>query len=99
MLDPRFVKDNLELVNKSLKDRGMEQDLADFEKSFDQRRKILKELEDLGWKKGFLQVSTRSRIGVMELVDTLLNILSKNNSQIQKTRNLNEKKKDVKWHP
>jgi seryl-tRNA synthetase len=47
MLDPRFVKENIEMVNKTLKERGMKQDLAAFEKFFDQRRKVLREGEEL----------------------------------------------------
>ncbi len=51
MLDPKFVNENMELVRKSLKDRGMKEDIGDFEKFFNQRREVLREGEGLKHKK------------------------------------------------
>ncbi|MDD4939556.1 MAG: serine--tRNA ligase [Candidatus Omnitrophica bacterium] len=47
MLDLRFIRENSELVKKSLKDRNLQLDLDGFLKLEDSRRKILTELEDL----------------------------------------------------
>ena len=47
MLDIKFIRDNLDLVKKSLKDRGLKLDLDALIKLDDERRKNLMELEDL----------------------------------------------------
>jgi len=47
MLDLKFIRENSELVKKSLKDRNLQLDLDGFLKLEDSRRKILTELEDL----------------------------------------------------
>ncbi|MCX5701584.1 MAG: serine--tRNA ligase [Candidatus Omnitrophica bacterium] len=47
MLDIKFIRDNLDLVKKSLKDRGLKLDLDALIKLDDERRKTLMELEDL----------------------------------------------------
>ncbi len=51
MLDAKFVKDNLEIVKKSLKDRGWEADLEDFAHLFENRREVLKEVENLKYER------------------------------------------------
>lgn len=47
MLDIKFIRENLDLVKNSIKDRGLNLDLKDLIKLDDSRRKILTELEDL----------------------------------------------------
>lgn len=47
MLEIKFVRQNLELVKKSLADRGEEADLGAFEKADARRRKTLLEIEEL----------------------------------------------------
>ncbi len=47
MLDLRFVRENLEIVKKSLADRGSDLDMAPFEELDQRRRRILPELENL----------------------------------------------------
>jgi seryl-tRNA synthetase len=51
MLDIKFIRENQELVKKSIKDRGLKLDLAGLIKLDDSRRKTLIELEDLRAKK------------------------------------------------
>ena len=51
MLDIKFIRENLNLVKKSIKDRGLKLDLDGLIKLDDSRRKILIELEDLRAKK------------------------------------------------
>ncbi len=47
MLDLKFIRENLDLVEKSIKDRGLKLNLDDLIKLDDARRKILTELENL----------------------------------------------------
>lgn len=47
MLDIKFIRENLDLVKKSVKDRGLKLDLDELIKSDDVRKKVLVELEDL----------------------------------------------------
>ena len=47
MLDLKFVRENLDLVKKSLADRGSDMDMASFEDLDRRRREILPELEGL----------------------------------------------------
>jgi seryl-tRNA synthetase len=47
MLDLKFIRENLELVKQSIKNRNLKIDLDAFIKLDDSRRKILAELEDL----------------------------------------------------
>jgi seryl-tRNA synthetase len=47
MLEIKFVRQNLDAVQKALKTRGQSIDLADFKKCDDERRAILQELETL----------------------------------------------------
>jgi len=47
MLDLKFIRENLDLVKKSIKDRGLELDLDGLVKLDDSRRKALSELEEL----------------------------------------------------
>ncbi|MBU3958827.1 MAG: serine--tRNA ligase [Candidatus Omnitrophica bacterium] len=47
MLDIRFIRENLDLVKKSIKDRGLRLDLDNLIKIDSARRKVLKETEDL----------------------------------------------------
>jgi len=51
MLDLKFIRDNIDLVKKSLEDRNLDLSLDNFVQLYDQRRKILLELEDLRGKK------------------------------------------------
>jgi seryl-tRNA synthetase len=51
MLDIKFIRENQDLVEKSIKDRGLRLDLAGLIKLDDSRRKTLIELEDLRAKK------------------------------------------------
>ena len=46
MLDIKFIRENLDLVKKSIKDRGLKLDLEGLIKLDDSRRKTLNELED-----------------------------------------------------
>ena len=47
MLDLKFIRENLDAVKKSIKDRGLKIDLESLVKLDDSRRKALSELEDL----------------------------------------------------
>jgi seryl-tRNA synthetase len=47
MLDLKFIRENRELVEKAIKDRGLKLDLDDLIKLDNSRRKILTELEEL----------------------------------------------------
>ena len=47
MLDIRFIRENQDLVKKSIKDRGLDLDLAELIRIDQSRRKILIELEEL----------------------------------------------------
>jgi seryl-tRNA synthetase len=47
MLDPRFVRDNLEIVQAKLRQRGLVVDLADFLAADGKRRHLLTEVESL----------------------------------------------------
>ena len=47
MLDIKFIRENPDLVKKSIKDRALKLDLDDLIKLDDSRRKILSELEEL----------------------------------------------------
>lgn len=47
MLDIKFIRENLDAVKKSIKDRGLKIDLESLVKLDDSRRKALSELEDL----------------------------------------------------
>ncbi|MFH1655094.1 MAG: serine--tRNA ligase, partial [Candidatus Omnitrophota bacterium] len=47
MLDIRFIRENQDLVKKSIKDRGLDLDLAELIRIDQSRRKILTELEEL----------------------------------------------------
>lgn len=51
MLDAKFVKDNLEIVKKSLKDHGWKTDLENFAHLFEKRQEILKEVENLKYER------------------------------------------------
>ncbi|MBI5145410.1 MAG: serine--tRNA ligase [Candidatus Omnitrophica bacterium] len=51
MLDLKFIRENKDLVKKSIKDRGLKLDLDNLTKLDDSRRKTLIELEDLRAKK------------------------------------------------
>ncbi len=47
MLDIKFIRENLDLVKKSVKERGLKLDLEELIKTDDLRKKVLIELEDL----------------------------------------------------
>src|SRR6185312_10152382 len=47
MLDPGFVRENRELVERKLKSRGMKIDLSDFYSDDEQRRSYIREVEEL----------------------------------------------------
>ncbi|MEJ2252966.1 MAG: serine--tRNA ligase [Nitrospirota bacterium] len=47
MLDPRFVRDNVELVEEALRKRCYDMPLGDFLRMEERRREILKEVEEL----------------------------------------------------
>jgi len=47
MLDLKFIRENIDLVKKSIQERNLNLSLEDFVDLYDQRRKILLELEDL----------------------------------------------------
>ena len=47
MLDMRFVRENLDLVKKSLTDRNLKVDLDNFVSIYDKRKRVLTELEEL----------------------------------------------------
>ncbi|MGB2601345.1 MAG: serine--tRNA ligase [Candidatus Omnitrophota bacterium] len=52
MLDPKFIRENPDVVRKSLEDRGDKVELLDkFLKLDDERRKVIQEVEDLKCKK------------------------------------------------
>jgi seryl-tRNA synthetase len=47
MLDAKFIRENLDLVKKSLQDRNLKLDLSNFTKLDEARRKLLAEMEEL----------------------------------------------------
>jgi len=51
MLDLKFIRDNIDIVKKSIRDRGLNLDLSELISLDDKRRKILAELEALRHKK------------------------------------------------
>ena len=51
MLDPRFIKENLEYVRKKMGERGVEIDLDRFLTFDEERRKIIREVEELEHKR------------------------------------------------
>ena len=51
MLDLKFVRENIDAVKKSLETRGMKLDLSDFIKLEEDRRKLIKESDELKYKK------------------------------------------------
>jgi seryl-tRNA synthetase len=71
MLDIKFIRNNRELVKKSLKDRGSEMDIDLLIRIDDDRRELLREVEQLRHKRKELSESIRSMIEAKEDTSSL----------------------------
>ncbi len=65
MLDPRFVRDNLEIVLAKLRQRGLAVDLAEFLEADGRRRRLLAEVESLKHRRNTVseEIARRKRAG------------------------------------